>query len=106
LTGPSLFPARGLAQLLKVRTDQRVMMPIKSPCEESAARAAPGAAQPCKGPWVLITTILASSMAFIDGNGRQRSIARFAVRGRPVNLLQSLDGRSGHFSNPHPWRHG
>ena len=42
-------------------------MPIKSPCEESAARAAPGAAQPCKGPWVLIATILASSMAFIDG---------------------------------------
>jgi EmrB/QacA subfamily drug resistance transporter len=42
-------------------------MPIKSPCEESAARAAPGALQPCKGPWVLIATILASSMAFIDG---------------------------------------
>jgi EmrB/QacA subfamily drug resistance transporter len=44
-----------------------VMMPIKSPCEESAARAAPRALQPCKGPWVLIATILASSMAFIDG---------------------------------------
>ena len=42
-------------------------MPIKSPCEESSARAAPGALQPCKGPWVLIATILASSMAFIDG---------------------------------------
>jgi EmrB/QacA subfamily drug resistance transporter len=43
------------------------MMPIKSPCEELAARAAPGAVQPCRGPWVLIATILASSMAFIDG---------------------------------------
>ena len=44
-----------------------MMMPIKSPCEESAARAAPGTGQPCLGPWVLIATILASSMAFIDG---------------------------------------
>src|ERR1700756_280645 len=44
-----------------------MMMPIKSPCEESAARAAPGVVQPCRGPWVLIATILASSMAFIDG---------------------------------------
>jgi EmrB/QacA subfamily drug resistance transporter len=42
-------------------------MPIKSPCEESAARSAPGALRPCRGPWVLIATILASSMAFIDG---------------------------------------
>ncbi len=42
-------------------------MTIKSPCEEQAARAAPGATQPCRGPWVLIATILASSMAFIDG---------------------------------------
>src|ERR1700691_3953890 len=42
-------------------------MTIKSPCEEQAARAAPGATQTCRGPWVLIATILASSMAFIDG---------------------------------------
>jgi EmrB/QacA subfamily drug resistance transporter len=44
-----------------------MMMPIKSPCEEAAARFAPGTAEQCKGPWVLIATILASSMAFIDG---------------------------------------
>jgi EmrB/QacA subfamily drug resistance transporter len=44
-----------------------MMIPIKSPCEEAAARIAPGTAKPCKGPWVLIATILASSMAFIDG---------------------------------------
>jgi EmrB/QacA subfamily drug resistance transporter len=45
-----------------------MMMPIKSPCEESAAHIAPGSTvQPCRGPWVLIATILASSMAFIDG---------------------------------------
>jgi EmrB/QacA subfamily drug resistance transporter len=43
------------------------MFPTKSPCEESAAGAAPGAAESCSGPWVLIATILASSMAFIDG---------------------------------------
>ncbi len=43
------------------------MMPIKSPCEETGARAAAGTNQQCKGPWVLIATILASSMAFIDG---------------------------------------
>jgi EmrB/QacA subfamily drug resistance transporter len=42
-------------------------MLIKSPCEESAARAASGALQAARGPWVLIATILASSMAFIDG---------------------------------------
>jgi EmrB/QacA subfamily drug resistance transporter len=44
-----------------------MMLPIKSPCEELAARVAPGVLQPCRGPWVLIATILASSMAFIDG---------------------------------------
>ena len=44
-----------------------MMMPIKSPCEESAASAAAGAVQLCRGPWVLIATILASSLAFIDG---------------------------------------
>jgi EmrB/QacA subfamily drug resistance transporter len=44
-----------------------MMIPIKSPCEESAARVARGPAQPRRGPWVLIATILASSMAFIDG---------------------------------------
>lgn len=44
-----------------------MMLPIKSPCEQSVAGIAPGAAQSCKGPWVLIATILASSMAFIDG---------------------------------------
>ena len=44
-----------------------MMMPIKSPCEESSARAATGAVESCRGPWVLIATILASSMAFIDG---------------------------------------
>ena len=42
-------------------------IPIKSPCEESAALATPSALQPCRGPWVLIVSILASSMAFIDG---------------------------------------
>jgi EmrB/QacA subfamily drug resistance transporter len=44
-----------------------MMPPIKSPCEESTARVAQGAVEPCRGPWVLIATILASSMAFIDG---------------------------------------
>ena len=43
------------------------MPPVKSPCEESFAHVAGGAVEPCKGPWVLIATILASSMAFIDG---------------------------------------
>src|SRR6202034_1893053 len=42
-------------------------MPIEAPSEESAARAARDKVQPCNGPWVLIATILASSMAFIDG---------------------------------------
>jgi hypothetical protein len=38
-------------------------IPIKSPYEESAALAMPSALQTCRGPWVLIVTILASSMA-------------------------------------------
>lgn len=42
-------------------------IPITSPCEESAALATPSALQTCRGPWVLIVTVLASSMAFIDG---------------------------------------
>src|SRR5579863_3269495 len=50
-----------------VEIDQRFVIAIKTPCEEAAARLAPGAAKPCRGPWVLIATILASSMAFIDG---------------------------------------
>ena len=40
---------------------------IKSPCEESAGYAAPTPSQTQNGPWVLTATILASSMAFIDG---------------------------------------
>jgi EmrB/QacA subfamily drug resistance transporter len=56
-----------MAQPQKVEIDQRVVIPIKSPCEELGARFVPGALQPCRGPWVLIATILASSMAFIDG---------------------------------------
>src|SRR5580692_5724767 len=42
-------------------------LPIKSPCEESVARTAEGTGKPCRGPWILVATILASSMAFIDG---------------------------------------
>lgn len=41
-------------------------MPIKSPCEEFPAHPA-SSVQMCQGPWVLVATILASSMAFIDG---------------------------------------
>ena len=44
-----------------------MMIPVKSPCEESTALGAPSTAESCGGTWVLIATILASSMAFIDG---------------------------------------
>jgi EmrB/QacA subfamily drug resistance transporter len=40
---------------------------IKSPCEESAELSAPKPSLTHNGSWVLIATILASSMAFIDG---------------------------------------
>ena len=56
-----------LAQRLKARIDPRMMMPMKSPCEESAAGAVAVQPRHAEGPWVLIATILASSMAFIDG---------------------------------------
>ena len=41
----------------------------KLPCDEAAARAAPASApcSPAAAPWILAATILASSMAFIDG---------------------------------------
>ena len=42
-------------------------IPIKSPCDGQAAGATTSAQHTCRGPWVLIVTILASSMAFIDG---------------------------------------
>ena len=42
-------------------------IPLKSPCEESAGVAGPDGSPTLNGPWVLIATILASSMAFIDG---------------------------------------
>src|SRR5438270_10542023 len=41
---------------------------IAEPCDESVIRSAPAAA-PCpkqEGRWVLVATVLASSMAFID----------------------------------------
>ncbi len=44
-----------------------MMMLIKSPGGVMAIRIAPGEIEPSRGPWVLIATILASSMAFIDG---------------------------------------
>ncbi|HEY6411857.1 MAG TPA: MFS transporter [Ktedonobacteraceae bacterium] len=43
---------------------------VKSPCDEGVIRSAPNAT-PCApkvGPWVLVATILGSSMAFIDGS--------------------------------------
>jgi len=46
---------------------QQMTIPIKSPCEELAARTTPAAQQSCRGPWVLVATILASTMVFIDG---------------------------------------
>ena len=41
----------------------------KLPCDEAAARAAPASAPctPAAAPWVLAATILATSMAFLDG---------------------------------------
>ena len=47
--------------------DTFVTIPIKTPCEESTVRATTRQQPTYRGPWVLIVTILASSMAFIDG---------------------------------------
>ncbi|AXC13238.1 putative transmembrane efflux protein [Acidisarcina polymorpha] len=44
-----------------------MVVQIKSPCEETAIYPASHPPQTCNGPWVLTATILASSMAFIDG---------------------------------------
>src|SRR5437867_8212004 len=43
---------------------------MKAPCDESAVTGSTVATVPCReeaGPWILTATILASSMAFIDG---------------------------------------
>src|SRR5579863_9562754 len=42
---------------------------VKSPCDEGVVHSAPECACATKnlGPWVLVATILGSSMAFIDG---------------------------------------
>jgi hypothetical protein len=42
---------------------------VKSPCDEGGIRSAPEATlcTPRVGVWVLVATILAASMAFIDG---------------------------------------
>jgi EmrB/QacA subfamily drug resistance transporter len=42
-------------------------IPIQSPCDGSTGRPSSGVSQTRNGPWILIATILASSMAFIDG---------------------------------------
>jgi MFS family permease len=42
-------------------------LPIRAPCEQLSSDYHPGALHSRRGPWVLIATILASSMAFIDG---------------------------------------
>src|SRR6266487_1797160 len=43
---------------------------VKAPCDEGVIRAAPDAVpcSPDRGRWVLLATILGSSMAFIDGS--------------------------------------
>src|SRR5258708_17022678 len=43
---------------------------VKSPCDEGVIRSAPEAlpSAPQVGVWVLVATILGSSMAFIDGS--------------------------------------
>lgn len=43
---------------------------VKTPCDEGVVLSAPNAApcSPARGTWVLIATILGSSMAFIDGS--------------------------------------
>lgn len=46
-----------------------MMHSIKSPCDEGVLRCAPKPVQPeRRGLWVLVATILGSSMAFIDGS--------------------------------------
>jgi hypothetical protein len=43
---------------------------VKSPCDEGVIRSAPDTtpSAPHVGVWVLVATILGSSMAFIDGS--------------------------------------
>src|SRR5437899_12209515 len=56
---------------------------IQEPCDENVIRSAPQTA-PCaksRGPWILAATILASSMAFIDG-----TVVNVALRALQTNL--------------------
>ena len=49
-------------------TEQEMIHSVKSPCDEAALRAAPCHQPARRGVWVLVATILGSSMAFIDGS--------------------------------------
>jgi len=68
--------------------------PIKSPCEKSAALATPTALQTFRWPWVLIVTILASSMAILDGTAVNAALPSGGVNGclpvpqRSISYLQ------------------
>lgn len=42
-------------------------IPVEVPCSRSLGQTGSQAAETCNGPWILAATILASSMAFIDG---------------------------------------
>jgi hypothetical protein len=63
--------------------------PVQEPCDENLIRSAPQTA-PCaksRGPWILAATILASSMAFIDG-----TVVNVALPGIPLTpALLRLD---------------
>src|SRR5437879_4824271 len=49
-------------------TEQEMIHSVKSPCDEAVMRATPSRQPQTRGVWVLVATILGSSMAFIDGS--------------------------------------
>src|SRR6266481_1309214 len=71
-----LLPSRGSAGYIAIRTTRfanidfaNMWALFQEPCDENVIRSAPQTA-PCaksRGPWILAATILATSMAFIDG---------------------------------------
>src|SRR5260370_787956 len=48
--------------------EQEMILSVKAPCDEAMMRGTPCHQPTARGLWVLVATILGSSMAFIDGS--------------------------------------
>ena len=65
----------------------------KLPCDEAVTLTATPSSGIIQGRWVLAATILGSSMAFTDGNRRERRVARLTDRIQGQSRRRSVGDR-------------